>query len=166
MNTVLASKSISSHLRLIIRKIERDEELIANLITVEERFWNEHVIKRILPDPDGTRDCSEQIAKLYFKSDKDKTVQLLGYDSALQRREELVDLIDKLEQEKSSIDQRIQMELQDAGYGTAGDYRVSWLNTTSKRLDTKLFRAENPEMYDRYAKESSCRRFVVKRIAA
>ena len=150
----------------IIRKIERDEELIANLITVEERFWNEHVIKRILPDPDGTRDCSEQIAKLYFKSDKDKTVQLLGYDSALQRREELVDLIDKLEQEKSSIDQRIQMELQDAGYGTAGDYRVSWLNTTSKRLDTKLFRAENPEMYDRYAKESSCRRFVVKRIAA
>ena len=53
-----------------------------------------------------------------------------------------------------------------AGYGTAGDYRVSWLNTTSKRLDTKLFRAENPEMYDRYAKESSCRRFMVKRIAA
>lgn len=150
----------------IIRRIARDEELISSLIKIEERFWNENVLKRVMPDPDGTKDCSEQIAKLYFNSDKDKTVQLLGFDSALQRREELVDLIDKLEQEKSSIDQRIQMELQDAGYGTAGDYRVSWLNTTSKRLDTKLFRAENPEMYDRYAKESSCRRFVVKRIAA
>ena len=78
----------------------------------------------------------------------------------------LVELIDKLEQEKSSIDQRIQMELQDAGYGTAGDYTVSWLNTVSKRLDTKLFKSENPEMYDKYAKESSTRRFIVKRVAA
>ncbi len=150
----------------IIRKIERDEELIANLITIEEKFWNENILKRVMPDPDGTKDCSEQISKLYFKSDKEKTIQLLGYDSALKRREELVELIDKLEQEKSSIDQRIQMELQDAGYGTAGDYRVSWLSTVSKRLDTKLFKSENPEMYDKYAKESSSRRFVVKRVAA
>ena len=150
----------------IIRKIERDEELIKNLITVEERFWNENVLKRVMPDPDGTKNCSEEIAKLYFKSDRDKTVQLLGCDTALKRREELVDLIDKLEQEKTAIDQRIQLELQDAGYGTAGDYKVSWLNTTSKRLDTKLLREENPDIYNKYAKESSCRRFVVKRIAA
>lgn len=150
----------------IIRRIDRDEELIRNLITVEERFWNENVLKRVMPDPDGTKNCSEQIAKLYYRSDKDKTVQLLGYDNALKRRDELVSLIDKLEQEKASIDQKIQMELQDAGYGTVGDYRVSWLNTVSKRLDTKLFKAENPEMYDKYAKESSCRRFLVKRIAA
>jgi putative phage-type endonuclease len=150
----------------IIRRIDRDEELIQNLITVEERFWNENVLKHVMPDPDGTKNCSEQIAKLYYRSDKDKTVQLLGYDNALKRRDELVALIDKLEQEKAYIDQKIQMELQDSGYGTVGDYRVSWLNTVSKRLDTKLFKAENPEMYDKYAKESSCRRFLVKRIAA
>lgn len=150
----------------IIRRIDRDEELIQKLITIESRFWNENVLKRVMPDPDGTRNCSEQIAKLYYKSDKDKTVQLLGYDSALKRRDELVELIDKLELEKASIDQKIQMELQDAAYGTIGDYRVSWLNTVSKRLDTKLFKAENPEIYDKYAKESSCRRFVVKHIAA
>ena len=84
----------------IIRKIERDEDIISSLITIEERFWNENVIKRIMPDPDGTKDCSEQIAKMYYKSDKDKTIQLLGYDSVLKRREELTELIDKLEQEK------------------------------------------------------------------
>ena len=150
----------------LIRKIERDEELISNLITIEERFWYENVLKRIMPDPDGTKDCSEQIAKLYFRSDKEKTIQLLGYDTDLKRREELVELIDKLEQEKSSIDQKIQMELGEAGYGTAGDYRVSWLSSVSKRLDAKLLKSENPELYERYTKESSCRRFVVKRIAA
>ena len=52
----------------IIRKIERDEDLIANLITVEERFWTENVLMRVMPDPDGTKDCSEQISKLYFSS--------------------------------------------------------------------------------------------------
>lgn len=150
----------------IIRKIERDEELVSNLITIEKRFWNENILKRIMPDPDGTKSCSEQIAKLYYKSDKEKTVQLLGYDSDLKRREELVELIDKLEQEKASIDQKIQLELQDAAYGTAGDYRISWLNTVSHRLDTKLFKSENPEMYNKYAKESNSRRFVVKHIAA
>ena len=91
---------------------------------------------------------------------------ILSSCNALKKRDELVSLIDKLEQEKASIDQKIQMELQDAGYWTAGDYRVSWLNTVSKRLDTKLFKAENPEMYDKYAKESSSRRFIVKHIAA
>ena len=150
----------------IIRQIDRDEEIIQNLITIEKHFWYENVMKRIMPDPDGTKSCSEQIARLYYKSDKDKTVQLLGYDSDLKRREELIELIDKLEQEKASIDQKIQLELQDAGYGTAGDYRISWLNTVSRRLDTKLFKSENPEMYNKYAKESSSRRFVVKRIAA
>lgn len=150
----------------IIRKIERDEEVIRNLVTIEERFWEDNVLKRIMPDPDGTKGCSEQISKLYFRSDGTKTVPLLGYYSALKRREELTALIDKLEQERATIDQKIQLEMQDAGYGTTGDYRVSWLNTTSKRLDTKRFKAENPEIYEKYAKESSCRRFIVRHVAA
>ena len=67
----------------IIRKIERDEQLIDNLIIVEERFWNENVMSGVMPDPDGTEKCSEAIASLYHSSDRDKTVKLMGYDTAL-----------------------------------------------------------------------------------
>ena len=52
----------------IIRKIERDEELIQYLVTIEERFWKEHILAHVLPEPDGSSSCSEEIAKLYFKS--------------------------------------------------------------------------------------------------
>ena len=50
----------------IIRKIDRDEELIQYLITIEERFWKEHVLAHVMPEPDGSNSCSEAIAHLYF----------------------------------------------------------------------------------------------------
>lgn len=149
----------------IIRKIERDEELIQNLITIEERFWNENVLAKVMPDPDGSKDCTEQIAKQYYKSDKEKTIELLGVDSELRRREEVVALIDKLEKEKAIIDQKIQLQLEDAAYGESSEYRVSWLSSESRRLDTKKLKAEKPEVYDQYCKTSSSRRFMVKHAA-
>ena len=146
----------------VIRKIERDDELIQSLITIEERFWNENVLKHVMPDPDGSRDCAELISRQYFKSDKEKTIELVGVDADLKRREELIQLIDKLEKEKSSIDQKVQLQLQDAAYGTTSGYRVSWVTSESNRLDTKTLKAEQPDVYTKYCKIRNSRRFRVK----
>ena len=35
-------------------RIDRDEELISNLIQIETDFWEEHVLKKVLPAPDGS----------------------------------------------------------------------------------------------------------------
>lgn len=150
---------------LVIHEIQRDEEMIQNLITIEERFWNENVIRRVMPEPDGTKSCAEQISKMYFKADGETTIDLLGFDDALKRREELVQLIDKLDKEKATIDQKIQLQLQDSCFGVAGDFKVSWLPTETKRLDTKKLKEEHPEIYDEYTKNIRCRRFLVKRVA-
>lgn len=147
---------------LIIKEIKRDEELIKSLTTIESKFWKENVQKRIMPDPDGTKRCSEEIAKMYFKSDAEKTISLVGYDETLRRREELNDLIEKLEKEKASIDQRIQLEMGDAGYALSDNYRVSWLTSESRRIDSKRLKEEKPELYQDYSKTSTCRRFIVK----
>lgn len=149
----------------LIRKIVRDEELIKDLITIEERFWNENVVKRIMPEPDGSKNCYEQIAKMYFRSDREKTIELCGFDSDLKRREELTELIDKLEKEKASIDQKVQLELQEAAYGVTPNYRISWVMAESKRLDNKKLKAENPDLYEQYCKVSGSRRFIVKHVA-
>ncbi len=147
---------------LVIRQINRDEELINYLITLEERFWDEHVMKHVIPDPDGTANCSKQIAQMYFHSDRQKTIQLNGFDPLLKRREELVRLIDKMDKEKAAIDQKIQLELGDAAYGVTDNYRVSWITADQRRLDTRKLKEEQPTIYDQYAKTSSCRRFTVK----
>lgn len=145
----------------IIRKIDRDEELISYLIQVEKKFWHGNVMAHVLPDPDGTKECSEQIDKLYYKSDAQKTVQLTGCNQLLERRKELTELMDKLDKEKNEIDQKIKLELQDAAYGFTEDYRVSWVSFEKKQFDSKKLKEENPEIYDKYVTKVSNRRFTV-----
>ena len=149
----------------IIRKIERDEELIQYLVTIEERFWKEHILAHVLPEPDGSSSCSEEIAKLYFKSNGAKSVQLLGCNGLLNRRQELTALIDKMEKERSAIDQKIKLEMQDAAYGIAEPYRVSWVSSDTTRLDTKRLKAEQPDIYNQYSKTTTSRRFTVTKAA-
>lgn len=147
---------------LIIREIKRDDDLTNTLIKIEEAFWNNNILGRVMPDPDGTKKCSEEIAKMYYRSDSEKTVSLIGYDETLRRREELNELIEKLEKEKASIDQRIQLEMGDAGYALSESYRISWLTSESRRIDTKRLKSEMPDLYQDYSKTSTCRRFIVK----
>ena len=149
----------------IVRKIERDEELIQNLIIVEERFWKENVLARTMPDPDGTSDCTERIRQMYLMSDAGKTIQLNGFNDMLNRREELETLIKKMETEKSAIEQKIKLEMQDASYATTEEYRVSWTTFDQARLDSKKLKEEQPDIYDKYTKTMSTRRFAVKKAA-
>lgn len=145
----------------IVHKIERDEELIQYLIAIEERFWNDNVLAKVLPAPDGTERCSEIIAKLYFQSDSKRQIELHGFQSLLKRREELVDLINRMEQEKNSIEQQVKLEMQDAEYATAENYRISWTSSEARRLDTKRLKEEQPEVYDQYCKVTKSRRFQI-----
>lgn len=149
----------------IIHKIERDEELIENLVTIEKRFWEQNILAGFMPDPDGSDDCSKMIAEMYFKSDREKTIQLLGCNDLLYRRQELDELIKKLDKEKAEIEQKIKLEMQDAAYATTDDFRVSWTSFDQTRLDSKKLKEEQPEIYEKYSKTSSSRRFTVTRAA-
>lgn len=144
----------------IIRKIERDEELIQNLITIEERFWNENVLAHVMPDPDGSDDCSKHIQALY-DTDSNKTVTLYGCNELLERRDEITGLIKKLETEKNTIEQQVKLKMEDSAYGITDKFRVSWASFISNRLDTKRLKAEQPEIYQAYCTSNSSRRFTV-----
>lgn len=146
---------------LMIRQIDRDEELILYLTTIEERFWREHIEACVPPEPDGTKSCSEQIARMYFRADFEKSVELPGYGALLRRRGEVSELMDKLEREKNAIDQKVKLQMQDAAYATTEGFRVSWTNYESSRLDAKRLKAEQPEIYQKYSKSTQSRRFVV-----
>lgn len=149
----------------IVQKIECDEEIISYLVTIEKRFWSENILKGHAPDPDGMRKCSQMIADMYFKADKEKSVELYGFKDDLERRSELDMLIKKLEAEKEIIDQKIKLEMQDASYATADNFKVSWTSVEMHRLDTKKLKAEQPDIYERYCKNTNSRRFSVSRAA-
>ena len=149
----------------LIRKIERDEELINYLIDIERGFWYNNVLAGIMPEPDGSDNCSEMIAKMYFKGQENKTIKLSGYKEILDRRADLDKLIKKMEKEKKEIDQKIKMEMQDATVALEAGYKISWSNLEHNKLDTKKLKEEKPDIYKEYCKSSTNRRFTVSHAA-
>lgn len=143
-------------------KIERDEELIQNLIKIEKDFWENHVMKRVMPNPDGT-EVSEELIKQYFsKADFNKAVSLHGFDDKLKRREELECIIKRLDKEKKQIEQEVKIYMEDAEIAVSDEYTVSWKNIITQKLDSKRLKEELPEIYTKYEMPIYSRRFTIK----
>lgn len=142
-------------------KIDRDEELINDLIKVESDFWKNRVEKRILPEPDGSR-ISEEVINLYFPAHPGESIVLSGFNEKIQRRMELAELVGKLEAEKRLLEQEIKMEMKHAQEAYCGQYHITWKEVMSVRLDTDRIRKEKPEIYQEYGKTGTSRRFIVK----
>lgn len=144
------------------RRLEWDEELINGLVSIEENFWNGHVMKGIMPPPDGSKACDEVIAQYFHTARKDSAVKLVGFDEKLKRREEILRYISELQAEQKQIEQEVKLLMKENEYAVSECFRVSWKNIDSTMLDTKRIKSERPEIYADYGKVSHSRRFEVK----
>lgn len=149
-------------IRFVYQKIERDEDIINYLIKIESDFWNGNVMKGIMPEPDGSKACDEILSKYYPKASCMETLQLPEYKEKLQRRKEIVEVIERMEQEKNQIEQEIKAEMGEFEQAVCEDYRISWTNVSSLRIDTKRLKEEAPEVYKKYLNENQSRRFQIK----
>lgn len=142
-------------------KITWDNEVIRNLIQLESSFWYEYVVPRVMPDPDGSRASEELISQYFRQSDSSKHIALNGFDDQLKRREELMELINKMETEKKQIEQQVKMYMEDAEVAESNQYRITWKPIQSARIDTAKLKSEQPEIYSKYCKVNQCRRFTI-----
>lgn len=142
-------------------KIDRDEEIIENLIKIESDFWNDYVLKRVMPDPDGSK-AADDIINQYFGRAIKESIILQGFTDKLKRRDEITELISKLEKDKNTIDQEIKLAMAEADTAYCGDYQINWRNVSSSRLDVDRIKNERPDIYQKYLKEIQSRRFTVK----
>lgn len=143
--------------------IERDEELIRDLQTLEKAFWLENVIGKKMPAPDGSEATDNLIKERYADAEEGKAILLPdGFTEKLQRRDELNKLIEKMENEKKTIEQEIKIVMEDAETSCVGDYQVSWKNVNSNRVDSTLLKKQFPDVYKKCIKESKTRKFIVK----
>lgn len=144
--------------------IERDEEIIKSLESVEEDFWNRYIIGKEIPDPDGSTAYTEMIKQIYPESSDESPVDLYGYDSQIDRIMEINDLMKKLETEKSQIEQSIKVYMKEAERAESNNYRVTWKTTVSNRIDSSRLKKEMPDVYKKYLKPSESRRFTIKNL--
>ncbi len=151
----------------IVHRIDRDEELIQNLIVIEKRFWEQNVLAGVMPDPDGSRMADEVLAN-YFPQQEGVSVLLpQKLENRLKRRKELVTLIDKLETEKSIIEQEVKKYLGDSAATEAENenFFVRWKNIETSRVDVDRLRKEEPDIYERFKKTTSSKRLTIRSAA-
>jgi predicted phage-related endonuclease len=115
----------------------------------------------VIPEPDGS-ELADKVISEYYPHDNEDLIQLRGFDQRLERREELTGLIERMEKEKKKIEQELKIFIGENGGAENDYYRVTWKSVSSERLDSRLFKAEQPEVYRRYLRKSESRRFSVK----
>lgn len=147
------------------RIIERDEETIKNLITLEERFWDTYIAAKTMPPADGSKDAGDFLLKAYPESVADEVADLSGYQATLDRIAEIDELSESLSTQKDQLKQVIQQAMKEAETGVCGDYTVTWKSTKPRQsIDTKRLKKEKPELYKSYLKAGKAsRRFSIKK---
>ncbi|RRK32682.1 endonuclease [Schaedlerella arabinosiphila] len=142
-------------------RLERDESMLADLVRIEQDFWESHVQKRILPEPDGSKLADSVIAE-YYKNSVAEILPLKGFDDKLRRRQELKEDMEQMEREKKKIEQELKLYLGEAEQAENEQYRVSWKSVSSSRVDEARLKEEQPEIYAQYQKVIQSRRLMVK----
>lgn len=142
-------------------QINREEELIRNLVSIETDFWCNYVLKGIMPDPDGSK-ASDEIINQYFKYATQEKVILNGFNEKLKRRADLAALIDKMEIEKKLIEQEVKIAMSDAESAICDNFQIDWKNVFTSKLDVERIKTERPDIYQDYIKQTQSRRFAIK----
>ncbi len=146
----------------VYHKLVWNDELITRLIAVEKEFWENHVVARVMPAPDGSKTCDKVLNRYFGAVRKGSAISLNGFDEKLSRRAEIMEEISRLQNEQSCIEQEVKLYMQDNEFAASDKYRVSWSSVETTRLDTQRMKQEKPELYRDYAKVSVSRRFQVK----
>ena len=146
-------------------KLERDEEIIQQLIRIEENFWKRNVMERVMPEPDGSDAAETFINRHFAESRKELSIPLKGFDEKLRRREEITGIISQLDTEKKKIEQEIKTYMDKAEYAENENFLVSWKNSITNRIDTKRLKDEMPEVYTKFLNTVKNRKFIIKTVS-
>ena len=142
--------------------LSRDEELLDHLVEIEKDFWENHIQAKVMPSPDGSKGADELI-QTYFHRKKGAVTRLMGLDEQITRRNELVELIKKMQTEQKIIEQEIKMYLgkEQAQTGISDQYRVTWTEYETRRIDTEKLKREQPKIYEDYSKVQKSSRLKI-----
>lgn len=141
--------------------IEEDVDEQANLLSKEIDFWQEHVLKGIPPETDGSKATAEAVKNVYSKGDGTETVSLSDVQDLLAERDMAKATIDDMSRRVDAIESEIKARLGDNVRGESDGYVVTWNGSTRRTVDGKKLAQIAPDIYKEVTKESYSRTFRV-----
>ena len=70
-------------------------------------------------------------------------------------------IIEEAQEQAEALKDEIKAAMGEAEAVQAGEYKISWKNVTSSRLDTAALKKALPEIAARFTRESTTRRFTI-----
>ena len=140
----------------IWHRIERDEDTINNLMSIEKEFWEEYIEKDIIPEPDGSEEYTSYLKNKYKETISDE-INLNINDKVMSRYDQINDLIKELELEKKTIEQQIQSEMKEHEVAKVGKRKITWKTSTRRTIDSKKLKEDMPDIAEKYTKTTSSR---------
>lgn len=138
----------------------KDEELQKILLEKEEQFWNEHVLKKIPPEPLSIKEV-ESLYKGLKEQVKIATPEEIELYSRLKG---IKAKITELEETQKSIKTQICQSLKDYTIlmGPNNKPIITWKAVHKKQFSSTALQKEMPEVYEQYIKPMSYRMFLTK----
>lgn len=151
--------------KFVWKEVERDDEFIDLMIEQEKQFWEEHVLKDVPPEIDGSKSASELLNKMY-PEDNGETVMLQSDDAEM-----LIEAIDSIKadvKDKQKIqkeyENKLKLMIGEAETGVTPRFEARLKTVVSNRLDSKALKKELPDIAEKYTNQSTSRRLTIKQI--
>ena len=145
---------------LMIHTIERDVEKIDDLVQRELVFWNECVIKNIPPMPESTNET----ASLFPIGEVDKVAYLpTELNHVVEEYHKENEIYKASGKRIDALKTQLQNAMKDASVmeDSEGERVATWATQNRSTLDQKQMKIDEPELCQKYLKESTFRRFSV-----
>ena len=144
--------------------IERDDEIIEMLIHLEADFW-EHIVNNTPPPLDGSEASEKFLSDRYPESIPQSRIILPPEaDVLIKEYDKETAILNEAAELRQRAENLLKEMLGDNENGTSENRIISWKNVFQERFDSKLLRAEHPDLYKKYVNRISYRKFSIKAV--
>ena len=140
--------------------IPRDEALIANLVLIEDAFWQNNVLAKDPPPIDGTEGSRRFLESRHTSPEAVVEMTDTCYRLALEYGALMRSMKDA-EARKGALANQIREQMGSAGKSRLDNVSVSWGVSKVKRLDYSALAAAHPDIAAPFYKESEEHRLTV-----
>lgn len=144
-------------------RVERNDELIAELRERAIKWWRDHIEADLPPPPVNGTD-----AAILYPRDSGSVV--VADDATAAAYIELRTLRQRIradEARRDELESRLKLALGDASALTiGGETAATWKTSSSSRFDAAAFKAAQPDLYREFTRPAESRRFLLKEITA
>lgn len=144
-----------------IFEVDADEEIQDMLIAVEKDFWRK-VINMERPDPDGSDACKNLLDSIYKGGINE---QIILPDEAIEYLDMYIEAtadMDSAKAKQQEASNHLKEIMGDYNTAQCMGHTISWKPVTTERLDSKALKEAEPDLYSKYVKTSTSRRFSVR----